>query len=78
MHLCVEKSAAFYFAMWSLNEVETGDVAKKHFSVSLCTYVNLCIYVSKNQRSILRCGDIVMWRYCDVVMLRSIENNILV
>jgi hypothetical protein len=59
MHLCVEKSA-FYFAMWSLSEVETGDVAKKHFSVGLCTYVNLCIYVSKNQRSILRCSDVVV------------------
>jgi hypothetical protein len=51
-----------------------GDVVmyrKQHFSVGLCTYVNLCIYVSKNQRSIVRYSDIVMWRYCEIAKYRK-------
>jgi hypothetical protein len=59
----------FDYAQWpcftrSLNEVETGDVAKKHFSVSLCTYVNLCIYVSENHKK--SAFYFVMWSLNEV------------
>ncbi len=50
------KKSAFYF--WG------GDVAKKHFSVSLCTYVNLCIYVSKNHKK--SAFYFVMWSLNEV------------
>jgi hypothetical protein len=48
MYLCVEKSA-FHFVMFRCFDVLKTNIA----SVGLCNYVNLCIYVSKNQCSIL-------------------------
>ncbi len=55
--MCRKISVLFFdVAMWRYGEVVKTNIA----SVGLCTYVNLCIYVSKNQRSILRYSTVTM------------------